>query len=140
MSADSDRRKLAAQWQARADADLKSARQLAAYGADADPGAICFHAQQAVEKYLKALLILCGASPTRTHDVTALAEALPDIIQAEMDLDALDALADYAVTVRYPGPFEEPSIEDARSAVVIAERVAATAARHSHGMDDAQER
>jgi hypothetical protein len=62
--------------------------------------------------------------------VAALAEALPAGIRAEVDVDALDVLSDYAVSTRYPGPFEEPSFEDSLSAIRIAEQIAGTTARH----------
>lgn len=35
-------------------------------------GAICFHAQQAAEKYLKALIVHRGQNPRKTHDLLEL--------------------------------------------------------------------
>ena len=47
-----------------------------------DPNAslriICFHAQQAVEKSLKAILVSEGIVPIRTHDLTELAYMIED--------------------------------------------------------------
>ena len=34
--------------------------------------AACFHAQQAVEKLMKAVLIACGEMPPRAHDLVVL--------------------------------------------------------------------
>ena len=36
---------------------------------------ICFHAQQAAEKFLKAFLVFHGLPPLRTHDLVALLAA-----------------------------------------------------------------
>lgn len=41
---------------------LKEASQI-------DLSTVCFHAQQVVEKCLKAVLIYYGKDPTRTHDL-----------------------------------------------------------------------
>ena len=45
----------------------------------AHPETICFHAQQAVEKILKAALLFQGVDLTRTHDLAALAMAIQKI-------------------------------------------------------------
>jgi HEPN domain-containing protein len=45
---------------------------------------LCFHAQQAVEKALKAVLVSKGVPPTRTHSISALLDHLPaDVIAPE---------------------------------------------------------
>jgi len=36
------------------------------------PYSICFHAQQADEKYLNAFFVSCGARVPRTHDISQL--------------------------------------------------------------------
>lgn len=110
-------------WMAKARADLKSARQLLSFANDADTCAVCFHAQQAAEKSLKALLLQSNLDPPRTHDLSALVELLPRQFAGYFDLDALDAVTQYAVTTRYPGPFEEPSYDEARTAVASAGNV-----------------
>lgn len=62
-----------------------------------------FHAQQAVEKYLKAVLAIDQERPQRTHDLGVLADqclqaghALPDELEGIVDLSR------YAVQERYP--------------------------------------
>jgi HEPN domain-containing protein len=46
---------------------------------------VCFHAQQAVEKLLKALLVFAGVPFARTPDVIQLVQLLPgDLAQAEV--------------------------------------------------------
>jgi HEPN domain-containing protein len=65
---------------------------------------ICFHAQQSAEKYLKARLCELGLPVPRTHDLTALLEALqPAHPEWRLLEPAAKALLDYAVRFRYPG-------------------------------------
>ena len=42
------------------------------------PRIICFHAQQAIEKACKSLLIWKGIPPRRTHDLTEIAHMVED--------------------------------------------------------------
>lgn len=64
-----------------------------------------FHAQQAAEKALKALLVQHQVDFRHTHEIQellTLAEAVAVGIQAR--LAAAEALTPYAVGARYPGP------------------------------------
>lgn len=66
--------------------------------------AICFHAQQSAEKFLKAWLIEQGSDAPRTHDLEILAKrALPTLPGLSLLLDDLRFLTSFAVEVRYPG-------------------------------------
>jgi HEPN domain-containing protein len=81
-----------------------------------------FHAQQCVEKYLKALLLSCRQAFPRTHDLIALYDlCVRNSISIPVDQDKLERLAAYAVQVRYPG--EDPTLDEAREAVQIAQEV-----------------
>ena len=81
-----------------------------------------FHAQQCVEKDLKALLVTRGLTFPRTHDLTALSDlCLQGGIIIPVEQDALDRLAAYAVQVRYPG--EDPALDEAREALQVAQVV-----------------
>ncbi len=66
--------------------------------------AACFHAQQAIEKYLKALLIENGRSFPKTHDLIEISklcvDIIPNLLLFEVDLTYL---TQYAVAFRYPG-------------------------------------
>jgi HEPN domain-containing protein len=70
--------------------------------------AVCFHAQQTAEKYLKAVLHENRRSIPKTH---SLVELQPD----------LNILEGYAVQYRYPGQAAEKL--DARAAFSAARRV-----------------
>ncbi|MHB1592422.1 MAG: HEPN domain-containing protein [Sulfuricella sp.] len=67
-----------------------------------DPAVACFHAQQAAEKALKAVMCLRGLEYRRTHDLEELAGTLADIgIVPPADEIALRCLTPYAVEFRY---------------------------------------
>ena len=63
----------ARQWMAKATNDLVAGERLLAAGGPYD--AVCFHAQQAVEKALKALLALAQAPIPHTHNLEDLQAA-----------------------------------------------------------------
>ena len=65
---------------------------------------VCFHAQQCVEKYLKAFLTESGVAFPRTHDLVELLALASQRLSELMPLaDEMDILSRYAVQVRYPG-------------------------------------
>ncbi len=77
--------------------------------------AVCFHAQQAAEKYLKALLQEYGAPVPRTHNlIDLLGLCLPYESTLAFQRDLLIVLDRYAVLYRYPG--DSADREEARSA------------------------
>lgn len=111
-------------WAEKAESDLKAAKMLIAAGEDAPVDAICFHAQQCVEKYLKACLMHRDIEFGRTHDIEELTSKLPSEIKVPLESARLDELTSYAVDSRYPGILEDaPSMGDCRSAVDSAEVV-----------------
>jgi HEPN domain-containing protein len=84
--------------------------------------AVCFHAQQCAEKYLKARLLEANVGFPKTHDLGALLTLLGPIEPAwewlRRDIVGLSALA---VEIRYPG--RSPDADDAREAMRIAGEV-----------------
>ena len=84
----------------------------------------CFDAQQAVEKALKALLVLRGVQVPRTHAISELITMLAELgFDIPGDVQEAAVLTDYAVAARYPGPSEPVLIEDHEQAVAIAKAV-----------------
>jgi len=71
---------------------------------------LCFHAQQAAEKALKAVLIAKSIPPPKTHNIRTLLDILSQEIVAPREIEDAAGLTDYAVTSRYPGDFE-PVVE-----------------------------
>lgn len=84
--------------------------------------AICFHAQQAAEKFLKGYLAAHSREFGKTHNLEYLLQLC---IALDRDFRVLDTknLTDYAVEVRYPDEFYTPTPEEARAAVRIAKSV-----------------
>lgn len=78
--------------------------------------AICFHAQQCAEKYLKARLQESGIPFGKTHDLTVLLNLALAVEPAwaafRSDLQALSA---FAVAYRYPG--DSADEQEARDAL-----------------------
>jgi HEPN domain-containing protein len=73
-----DREKLiavCAEWLAKAENDLTNAAHTLKLGASCPTDTVCFHAQQCVEKYLKALLVVEGIDFPKTHDLEATVRA-----------------------------------------------------------------
>ena len=67
-------------------------------------GGMCFHAQQCVEKYLKARMCMAGVRTPRTHDLVILLDGvLPVEPTWESFRESLAYLSEYAVAYRYPG-------------------------------------
>jgi HEPN domain-containing protein len=63
---------------------------------------VCFHAQQAVEKLLKAVLVSRGTVFSRTHNLARLAEMLVQTgVPLPLPADVLSRLNPYAVIFRY---------------------------------------
>jgi HEPN domain-containing protein len=88
------------------------------------PGAVVsFHAQQCVEKYLKALLVLKGIEFPRTHDIEKLIELLPLGVPVRLPVAAQRTLTTYGAMTRYPGDYEPVTLAEARQAVAMARRV-----------------
>lgn len=63
---------------------------------------VCFHVQQCIEKYYKALLTAHGQSFERTHNLSALAKKLGGLAGTQpLDNMALSTINPCAVAMRY---------------------------------------
>jgi len=95
---------LTQEWIEKAEGDFRTAgRELRAEQLP-NYDAVCFHAQQCAEKYLKARLQETDIPVPKIHDLTALLDLLlPHDPELETLRFALGMLTDYAVAVRYPG-------------------------------------
>jgi HEPN domain-containing protein len=110
------------EWVQKAEGDYHTAER--EFRAESFPNfdAVCFHAQQCVEKLLKALLIARGEVPPKTHDLLFLFKCvhphLPEIIVAAEELKYLTRSA---VDFRYPG--EAADQQEAEEALTIGRRL-----------------
>ncbi len=107
------------EWIAKAEKDLKAAEHELSFGKESITEAVCFHAQQAAEKYLKAFLALKGKGFPKTHNLYLLKKLCSEIDPEFRDL-RLGNLQFYAVKVRYPDDFYTPTLEEAEEAYSIA--------------------
>ncbi|RLC17538.1 MAG: DNA-binding protein [Deltaproteobacteria bacterium] len=109
------------QWMRYADSDLELART------EPPPSvlreALCFHAQQAAEKAVKALLMYHSAAFPRTHSIGTLLDLLAEYLAVPEEIQNAVILTDYAVITRYPGASEPVDEEEYKEAVHLAEAV-----------------
>jgi HEPN domain-containing protein len=111
------------QWLAKADNDLVNAAHTLTLGADCPTDTVCFHAQQCVEKYLKALLVFRATAFPKTHNIRELRAMLPPKLRPKLETKVQDRLTIYATTKRYPDADPEITLQEARQAVAIARRI-----------------
>ena len=115
---------LTQEWAEKADEDFTAIQALLAAGVPVH-NVICFHAQQCIEKYLKAWLQEANYRFSRTHDLIVLLDLVahhrPDWDKWRADFQILTF---HAVDFRYPGKDATPV--DAQHAVQICTEVRRT--------------
>jgi HEPN domain-containing protein len=85
---------------------------------------LCFDAQQAAEKAVKAVLVLNGRRFPKTHDVGELLDLVAATgVAVPREVLLAKRLTPYAVAGRYPGVSEDASEEDYKEALATAEHV-----------------
>ena len=117
-------------WLSKAALDLRAAE----YGRTASPpitSDMVFHAQQLVEKTLKAFLTWNDQPFRKTHNLIELGEQCaamsPDL---EPLLRRAAPLTEYAWRFRFPGETEEPSTQEADRTLSVAREVFETICSH----------
>ena len=118
------------EWVVKADNDLKTAAHTLTLGAEAPTDTISFHAQQCVEKYLKALLVFRATPFPKTHDIRVLTALLPPRLRPKLQSRVKDRLTEYATVMRYPGAGTDIPLAEARKAVALARRLRKEVRRH----------
>ena len=108
-----------AEWVSKAEGDFVTAGRELRARKSPNYDAVCFHAQQCAEKYLKAVL---QENDKRVPKIHFLLELLAMILKFDTSYEFLKAdleiLEDYSVRFRYPGHFAEKG--DAQSAYAAA--------------------
>jgi len=99
-------------WLFRANEDIAVINDLINFGTEYYTSTICFHAQQATEKFLKAFLVYHNIDFPRTHDVDYLISECQKINKNAFNID-LKSLTDFGVSVRYPDDFYVPEVKEA---------------------------
>ena len=99
---DDEVQRLVSEWVSKADLDFLTVDRLCSEDPFRD--IVAFHAQQAAEKYLKALLTLHQIEFPKTHELRRLLELLteaePQLVAGLTDITWLEP---FGVEVRYPG-------------------------------------
>ena len=114
---------VAREWVTKADNDLKTAAHTLKLGDKCPTDTVCFHAQQCVEKYLKAFLVVLEIEFPRTHDIEILVSLIPRSIRLSLTVEEQRRLTEYATIMRYPGPYEPILLSEAKQAVKLARLV-----------------
>jgi HEPN domain-containing protein len=99
---------VASEWVKKAENDLKTATHSLRLGKGCPTDTVSFHAQQAVEKYLKALLSAHGIPFPKTHNIGRLLELLPVGARPNLSKAEQNELTDFASGPRYPGGAKFP--------------------------------
>ena len=117
-------------WVQKAENDLKNATYMLTMEGDCPYDTVCFHAQQCVEKYMKAMLTCLQIDFPKTHDLPELLSWLPEEIGLQPHLPGVSLLNRYAVEARYPGDWEPITRDEAEEAVVIAQSARSSIRTH----------
>jgi len=112
-------------WLAKAEHDLAAAEKLAE-SSPIFPEIICFHAQQAVEKYLKAFLVYHNVEFEKVHAIRYLLD-LCGVIDASFEnlREMAEPLTVYAVIGRYPMAGPVITSKDSDAAIAVSKDVRA---------------
>lgn len=113
------------QWLSFGDEDFHLAQHSLSLQDDCPFRLVAYHAQQCVEKYLKAYLVLHSVDFPYTHNISRLLELCDDNTSTKWleKLQDAEELTPFAITTRYPGQDEEVTAEEAQRSLEIAEQV-----------------
>ena len=123
MSAAPESLRLARMWIEKAEEDLLVAERLLSPEEKCPFSSICFHAQQSVEKYVKALLVAMAIPFPRVHDIGELLKLVPAPVEIPLSIDEQEQLTFYATTARYPGEYEPVSRKEAEEMLSAARKL-----------------
>ena len=112
------------EWVGKAEGDYRAATHLFAVEDATTYDAVCFHAQQCVEKYLKAILVDHSLPVPKTHDIGKLFGLLPAPLTIRLTPEQMRWLTAFATEFRYPGG-DAASEADAKEALATATNIRA---------------
>ena len=108
-------------WLKRAESNLKLAKEGQVEGVLFED--LCFEAQQAAEKALKALSIYVREKYEKVHAFGVLLDDLEKHVEIPNYVKEVLELSDYAVQTRYPGDYYPVGEDEYNRAIEIAEKV-----------------
>jgi len=109
-------------WLFRANEDIAVIENLSSTNIEFYTSTICFHSQQAVEKFLKAFLIFHDVDFPKTHDLDFLLMECQKIDNYSFEID-LKSLSDFGVSIRYPDDFYIPGVNETKDYIEIATEI-----------------
>jgi HEPN domain-containing protein len=110
------------QWLAKANQDLSVAQLLLKDQFEGNE-AVGFHAQQAVEKFMKAFLVRHQIEFPKTHNISVLKELIAKVDQKlSQQFVPMEVLTAYGVEYRYPGVYDPVSQTQGKEALSLAEQ------------------
>lgn len=105
---------IVSRWMRKGDNDLRAMERLLASGEGCPYDIVCYHAEQAAERYLKALLTALGVAAPLVHDVEFYHNALPPDRRTALPASDLNYLSTYGID-----PWWDPDAPQARRAIEI---------------------
>ena len=110
------------EWMAKAEGDFNVAQREFIREGKRNFDAICFHAQQCVEKLMKAVLVAHGVAPEHTHNLMYLDACVRKVVESwASDTEELSWLTRAGIAFRYPG--EWATDVHAKKAMATCERL-----------------
>jgi HEPN domain-containing protein len=110
------------EWIAKSEGDFQTAERELSVTINPNFDAVCFHAQQCIEKLMKALVIAREIVPPKTHDLAELYRILSSSgLPWDVSMEDLHFLTRAAVEFRYPG--ESADREEAEGAFATCVRL-----------------
>lgn len=99
-----ERESIVQEWLHKAEGDFIATKMLLEPNDEKLYDTVCFHAQQCIEKLLKAVLIHHGQPFPKIHDLKRLAELVNSVLGKEcIDLYEMGTLSVLGYECRYPG-------------------------------------
>jgi len=110
------------EWIEKAESDYRVCLRELAVREGPSPDAVCFHAQQCIEKLMKSLLVHHKTKPPLTHNLNQLAELIAPLYpNTSWPVEDLRLLTRVGAGFRYPG--ETADQDDATRAMAICKRL-----------------
>jgi HEPN domain-containing protein len=106
-------------WVEKAESDFRNAEYVLTMKEDCPFDTVCYHCQQCMEKYLKAVLVFEEVEFPRTHDLVMLFNLSNTFNSLGILIQDLQPLNRYSIEARYPGDWEPVEEKEAKSAFEV---------------------
>jgi len=110
-------------WVLKAEEDYSVVLHESKRGNETPYSVVCFHVQQAIEKYMKGLLVYRSIEFAKSHDLALIYSKIPLDLGIQADNTSLNRATIFAVEPRYPEMIEQFGVVDAKWGVDFMERL-----------------